>query len=109
MLNEFLLLKDMDWFVPVSLLILASLAGGANTILKDEHIQFSIGRYILEVLSSITAGAIVYLVLQPTSIPQGIRTASSALAAYFGTKVLLIFYEFFIIKTKDFLKIRDKE
>ena len=93
---------------PYALILLGALSGGASSFVNNNE-PFKLGTYIFEVMSSLVAGSIVLLVLRTTNTPEGLIFALAALAAYFGTKMLSIFYQIFIVRIKKASGINEKD
>ena len=79
------------------LITLCAFAGAASAFVKGER-QFKLSLYLFEVVSSMSAGTIVYLFLRATSTPEEWIVAISGLSAYFGTKLLAVFYTLLVQK-----------
>ena len=90
------------------LVAICAFVGAAAPFVKGER-QFKISLYIFEVLSSMSAGTIVYLLLKVTSTPEEWIAAVSGLSAYFGTKLLTTLYAIFIKRLQKALRAEDDE
>lgn len=90
------LLTNMKTITAI-LVALCAFVGAAAPFVKGER-QFKVSLYCFEVLSSMSAGTIVYLILKATSTPEEWIAAISGLSAYFGTKLLTVLYSLVIKK-----------
>lgn len=83
--------------ISAALVSLCAVVGAAGPFVKGER-TFKLSLYCFEVFSSMSAGAIVYLLLRATSTPEEWIAAISGLSAYFGTKLMSILYQLLIKK-----------
>jgi len=95
-------------FVPLLLMILCSLAGASRQFVNGER-PFSMGLFVFEVLSAMSAGAIVFLFLSAVEMPEEWKGAITGLVSYFGSKTMTIFYEIFIVKVRRFFKLEKED
>lgn len=94
--------------ISLILVFLCALTGGAAPFVKGEK-AFRFGLYLWEVVSSMSAGIIVFLFLKATNTPDEVIGAVSGLSAYFGTKLMSMLYGVLIFKIKQIFKVnRDK-
>ena len=100
--------NDLSQIAPILLILLSALAGGASTFIKDNK-PFNFFEYLYEVFSGIIAGYITYLILHAFKLEYGICVAGSAIAAYFGTKILIIFYQIFIVRLNELVKFNKED
>ena len=100
--------NDLSQIAPILLILMSALAGGASTFVKDNK-PFNFFKYLYEVFSSIVAGYITYLILHSFKLEYGICVAGSAIAAYFGTKILIIFYQIFIARLNELVKFNKED
>ena len=100
--------NDLSQIAPILLILMSALAGGASTFVKDNK-PFNFFKYLYEVFSSIVAGYITYLILHSFKLEYGICVAGSAIAAYFGTKILIIFYQIYIARLNELIKFNKED
>lgn len=102
------LLNQFKELVPFLLMILCSLAGASRQFVNGEK-TFSMGLFMFEVLSAMSAGAIVFLFLSAVEMPEEWKGAITGLVSYFGSKTMSIFYQIFIVKVRKFFKIEKED
>lgn len=102
------LLNQFKELVPFLLMILCSLAGASRQFVNGEK-PFSMGLFMFEVLSAMSAGAIVFLFLSAVEMPEEWKGAITGLVSYFGSKTMSIFYQIFIVKVRKFFKIEKED
>ena len=100
--------NDLSQIAPILLILISALAGGASSFVKDNK-PFNFFKYLYEVFSGIVAGYITYLILYTFKLEYGICVAGSAIAAYFGTKILIIFYQIFIARLNELAKFNKED
>ena len=100
--------NDLSQIAPILLILISALAGGASSFVKDNK-PFNFFKYLYEVFSGIVAGYITYLILYTFKLEYGICVAGSAIAAYFGTKILIIFYQIFIARLNELTKFNKED
>ena len=100
--------NDLSQIAPILLILISALDGGASSFFKENK-PFNFFEYLYEVLSGIVAGYITYLILHTFKLEYGICVAGSAISAYFGTKILIIFYQIFIARLNELVKFNKED
>lgn len=81
------------------LILVCALAGPAQQYSKGEK-MFNLFHYLAEVVTSMVAGFIVYLLLRVTEMHEEWIAAFSGLGAYFGNRIMNLLYRFMVGKLK---------
>lgn len=81
------------------LILVCALAGPAQQYSKGEK-MFNFFHYLAEVVTSMVAGFIVYLLLRVTEMHEEWIAAFSGLGAYFGNRIMNLLYRFMVGKLK---------
>lgn len=102
------LLNQIKEYIPALLVILCSLAGASRQFVNGEK-EFSLGLFVFEVLSAMSAGAIIFLFLSAIDMPEQWKGAVTGLVSYFGSKTMSLFYQIFVVKLTSFFKIDNKD